>query len=293
VPERYLTAEGGDDLSLLAPFAARQFGPRSHCGVQRRVLLEDPLLQGLEQGAGVEAEFLVERRARALVGLERFGLTPRPVQRQHPLSLQPLSQRMTFHQGIQLRDQGVVASQRELGLDAFLDRGEAKLLEPPHVGLGPRLVGEVRQRRAPPERQGLAQLGDRPFPRTAGARLLALFHQVLEAEDVELLRLDPQGVAGRTGDQDARRGSAGPLRLQRLAKLGHVHLQGVARGFGGGFRPQEIDQAVAGHDLVVVEQQQRQQRPLLGRAEGHVAVACDGFQGAEKSEPQHLPIVPM
>ena len=79
--------------------------------------------------------------------------------------------------------------EREVRVDALLERREPQLLEPRDLRLRERLVGEVGERRATPEREGLTQLlrGRRGL---AAARLA---DQPLEARDVQLGRLEPAG----------------------------------------------------------------------------------------------------
>ena len=73
------------------------------------------------------------------------------------------------------------AAEREIRVDAILERGEVKLFQPADLTLRPRLVGELGERRAAPEREGLAQaLG-------SGRRLgpARLGHETLEAVQIE------------------------------------------------------------------------------------------------------------
>ena len=69
---------------------------------------------------------------------------------------------------------------------------------------------------------------------------------------------------------------------QRAAQVGHVRLD---RGLRAGRRlvtPQRVDQPVRGHLPAAVEQQQRERRPLLGRAEIDDVVAAERRQRAEQ-----------
>jgi hypothetical protein len=56
-------------------------------------------------------------------------------------------------ESLELGDQRVVTAKRQIGLDAVFERGEPELLEPPHLALSERLVGEVCERRPAPERE--------------------------------------------------------------------------------------------------------------------------------------------
>ena len=56
---------------------------------------------------------------------------------------------------LELGDELRVTSEREIRLDPLLERDGAQLLEPRDLGLGERLVEEVRERRPAPERECL------------------------------------------------------------------------------------------------------------------------------------------
>ena len=64
---------------------------------------------------------------------------------------------MLGDEALELADELAVAAEGEVRVDAILKRGEAKLLEPADLALRPRLVGELGEWRAAPEREGLAQ----------------------------------------------------------------------------------------------------------------------------------------
>ena len=60
------------------------------CEVERGVLREDRVVEPAQLRPGLDADLLHQRRARLAVGLERLGLAPRPVQREHAAAVQPL-----------------------------------------------------------------------------------------------------------------------------------------------------------------------------------------------------------
>ena len=109
------------------------------------------------------------------------------------------------------------AAESEVRVDAILERGEAKLLEPTDLGLRPRLVGEVDQRRAAPQRERLPQAPGRD----RRLRASSLRHEALEAVQIETVRLDAKLVARRPGDDH--------LVAEGLAELGDVRLQDLRR----------------------------------------------------------------
>ena len=134
--------------------------------VERRVLREDRLVQPPQLGAGLDADLLDERRARVAVGLERLGLAPGAVQREHPLRVQPLAQRVLGDERLELADHLGVPAGREVGVDRHLGRAQPQLLEPADLGGGERLVGDVGQRLAAPQRERLARRAPRSSSRS-------------------------------------------------------------------------------------------------------------------------------
>jgi hypothetical protein len=64
---------------------------------------------------------------------------------------------VTLDERFELADQLCVGAECEVGLEAFLERCEAQLLETGDLALGERLVGEVGERRAAPEGERLVQ----------------------------------------------------------------------------------------------------------------------------------------
>ena len=92
------------------------------------------------------------------VRLERLGLTPRSVERQHELDRSRSRSGWRATSVSSSADELGVAAEREVGVDTLLERAEPQLLEPRDLGLGERLVGEVGERRPAPQRERLAEL---------------------------------------------------------------------------------------------------------------------------------------
>ncbi len=124
--------------------------------IQRRVLPKDRPLQLLERRARIDPELVDEGPARILVGVQGLRLPTRPVQRRHQIPPQALAERVLGDERLELSDQLVVAPECEVGVDPELDCCQPDLLEPGDGRLGEALVGEVRERRAPPQRQRVA-----------------------------------------------------------------------------------------------------------------------------------------
>ena len=209
--------------------------------VERRVLTEDRLLELHDRPARREAELVHQHVPRVLVGVQRLGLPAGAVKREHQLPAQPLAQRMTRDEGLELGDDLVGTSEREVGLDPFLDGGQAELLEAGDLLLRERVEAEVGERRSAPEIQRLAEERRRLVRFAAGERRPRPGEKRREAVRVELSVLDPENVARRPGQQDASLGgrSVRPLvpGIEDLAKPGDVSLDDLRCGGRRAARP--------------------------------------------------------
>ena len=87
---------------------------------------------------------------RVAVGLERFGLPPAAVEREHEMRHQLLARRVLRDEVLQLGHHVGVASGREVGLHARLQRRETLLFQSRDLGAGEGLGYEVGERRSPP-----------------------------------------------------------------------------------------------------------------------------------------------
>ena len=214
---------------------------------QLRVVRQHGRLELPQPLARLDPELLDQRPARVLVGLQRVRLPVRPVQREHQLRAQALPVRMLVHQPLQLGDHLSVPAQRELGVDRLLGSGHAQVLEPGYLRLRERLVCQVRERRAPPQRErALERLERRSGP--LGRELSpALLEQPLEPVRVELVGVDLQLVAVTAGHEH-------PVR-QLLAQPGHVRLQRLHGIRRSALAPQLVDQPLARQRLATVEKQ--------------------------------------
>ena len=137
--------------------------------VERRVLAQDRLLEPRELRRRLDPERVDQRAPQRAVGGERVLLAAGAVERGHQLGGEALVGRVLVHERLELGDEPAVLAERELGLDALLERGEAQLLEPRDRRRRERLVGEVGERRAAPQRERLAQQR-RPRARARRAR---------------------------------------------------------------------------------------------------------------------------
>ena len=240
------------------PELHRRPGERRLLEQERVVLAEDRGLELAELRAGVDAELLDEGLARGAVGGERVGLPAGAVEREHELRARPLAQRLGLDERLELGDELGVAAQREVGLDALLDDDGAQLLEPGDLRLRERLVDEVGERRAAPERERLAQRdlgGGRVARLERGPPLL---RERDEAVHVDALGLELEHVARRARRDDG---------AERLAELRDVDLDGVRGRLGRIAGPERLDEPVDGDDASRLEREHGEERARLLPAE--------------------------
>jgi hypothetical protein len=84
------------------------------------------------------------------IGLQRLGLAPAAIEREHELCPRALAKRLAGDQPLELADDLSVAPALEVGLDPVLEHPEAKVLQARDLALGEVRVGDLGQRRAPP-----------------------------------------------------------------------------------------------------------------------------------------------
>jgi hypothetical protein len=118
---------------------------------------EDVPLEALEGGGGVEPQLFGQVTAPGLVGGERFGVAALPVEGLHERGAGPLPVGVLGQQGPQ-RDDGVSGpAETEQEFGPLLPGGHTQLLEADGFGLGEGSVGELGQRRTPPQGEGLIE----------------------------------------------------------------------------------------------------------------------------------------
>jgi hypothetical protein len=175
-----------------------------------------------------DPELLYQRATRGLIHLQRFRLAAPAVKRQHELTAQPLAQRLLGDQRLQLADEVAVAPSGQIRIDPILQRRNLQLPQASNRGLRPSLIGEVGQRRTPPQRERLGEQCRRTSWFTSGKRLTSALRELLKARKIDLLGRGPQRIAGSPRHQQRR---ATQLALfEQSAQLRHVPLQGSTCG---------------------------------------------------------------
>jgi hypothetical protein len=174
---------------------ARHLGIGLRFQLERGVLAQDRLVQAPEVRPRLHAHLVHERVACVAIGLQRSRLPAAAVQREHPLRVQALAQRLLLDERADPRRDFVMSPGGQVGVDRQLRRLHAQVLEPPDRVRSEGLVGHVRQRRPAPEREGVAGGG--------GGRAVAVppagdRQQALEPADVHRVRIHAQLVAAPT-----------------------------------------------------------------------------------------------
>ena len=164
-------------------------------------------------------------------------------------------------QRLQFAGELAVAPQSQVGSGPGFDRHQGQLVQMRPFGIKKARIGELGQRLAAAQAEGLAQGGRRRLHLAVGGQPLSLRDQLLEADDVDLAGSGGQGIAGFGGED--RRWPEG------TAQLADLRLQGVGRVRRLPVAPQHVDQPVGADRLPPLQRQQGQQGPLLGAADRH------------------------
>ena len=139
-----------------------------------------------------------------------------------------------------------MAPECELRVVEKLDRAQPSLLELRRLRLVHGLSRQVGERRADPEREGTAEILGRVGRTPGSERRCRLLREPLEPAEVELRRIEGQAVA-RPVPLDA-------LGAERPAQPVDVDLQRRHRGPRRLVAPERVNQPVARHDRVRIQQ---------------------------------------
>ena len=248
--------ENRDHAAL--PRRRRKLGRRLLRDFERGIVAQDRALEPLQLGRGVEPELVREREPRRAVDLERLGVAPRAVEREHQLAAQPLPERVRRDERLELGHEVVVPAEAELAGEPLLLGVEPKPLEPGDLGAGKGLEGEVVERRPAPERE---RVGEQRAARAgrSGARLL---EEPLEAQ----ARRPLSGSSASRYPGGSVRSASRP---DRLAQRVDGVLQRAERGARRVGAPEILDQAVGRDDLAGMKREHREKRALLAARQGH------------------------
>ena len=179
------------------------------CELQRGIVAQDGLVQSAKIGAGFHADLLHQQAPRIAKRLQRLGLAPTAIQREHALRVQALAQRVLGQQALDLAEDLLMAPRAQVRVDGQLGGRLAQLLEPADLGGGERLIGQIGERGSSEEAQRLARRVGWLARRRRASRL---GHEPLEAE-----RRPP--APDRCAARSRARACKSPHRHQRPAAL--------------------------------------------------------------------------
>jgi len=123
-------------------------------------------------------------------------LTSGTVEREHQLAAGTLAERVVPHERFELGKERPVAPERELGIEALLERSEAQLVKSCNRCLRELLVGEVGERCSTPELERAPEELGRGLRVRAHESLPAFARPALEAVEVEPSGLDMNEIPG-------------------------------------------------------------------------------------------------
>jgi hypothetical protein len=213
------------------------------------------LLEPLERGGGLDAELRHELLSCTAIDGERLRLPTLAIEREHQLPAQPLAKRMRRDEIFELGDDSGVRAELELRLDPQLERVCAQFLQPRDRGLRKRFIEEVGQGRPAPDRERLVQRRHRRSGIAGGEGVASSGEQLLEAMEVELIRLQSDQVRVAACEEDAA--------PKCPAEPRHANLERLPRGGRWRLAPQLVDQAVDGNGLAGMEKEEDEQSSFL------------------------------
>src|SRR2546423_15008170 len=106
-------------------------------------------------------------------------------------------------------------------------------LEPPDLGLGKGLVGEIRERWSAPEREGFEKRPCRQARTPRAQDASTVLDQPLKSIGVELVPPYTKEIARSPGNQHVLSVARGAPTSERLSQLGDVHLHDLHGGRTG------------------------------------------------------------
>jgi hypothetical protein len=209
------------------------------------VAAQDPLVQLLQPGAGVDAQVLGEPGADHGVRVQGFGRAAGMVKREHELGSEPFPVGVLLGEPAEFADQLGGAAEGQLRVGEAFEGRKPHLFQDRTLAGGQRLGGAA-ERRAWPHRQRVPELLGGRFDPAAGEIGGGPSEGNGERIQVQLTGRDVHTVAGRLADDR--------VPADDLAQPGHVDLQ-LRAGVGGQVgAPHQGAQLVVGNHPVGPQQ---------------------------------------
>jgi hypothetical protein len=118
--------------------------------------MQDHSLERLKGRPRLEPELFTQHPARVSVDVQRLGLAPRSIEREHQLGAEALAQRVRQDQRLDLRDQLLVVPEGQICVDPLHQGKNSQFLQAPDLRLREVQRPHVRQWGTPPQRERLA-----------------------------------------------------------------------------------------------------------------------------------------
>lgn len=136
----------------------------------------------------IDPELVGQDLARPLKCTQRLTLSTGAIQREHQLRPEASSEWVGGGESLEFPDDLALLTDRELGVDAVLERPEPEIVETSRLGLQCGVGGEVGQRGPAPESEGVIE---RPHggPRVDGKEPSRVAQERLESRGIELRRI--------------------------------------------------------------------------------------------------------
>ena len=224
---------------------------------------EDLLVQPLQRGARVDAEFVAQTEAEVLIAGQRVGLSSYPVKTEHPSLLQLLAQRVLNDRRFGLANRRMRSPQRKLAVDECFLGHKAAFVEARRNGGDEFEVGKVGKHLATPQRQTAAQIDSRGVSGARGQKSLASFRGPLEHNRVHRFERDRQPVAPVFRRQDLARRTPAAFRFEKFAKVKDVGLDCGDRTIRRMATPQHVGKLIDRCAAIARDEQPCQDRALL------------------------------
>ncbi len=141
----------------MAPVGAALRDGGDGLDIELRIVIEDRPFQLLQLPPRLDAKFADQNLPGVPIDLECLRLPSRAVQREHELGPRALAQGLPLDERLELRHELLMLAESEICIDAVFECHGAALLEPRDLRLGERLVAQVTQRWATPDRESLPE----------------------------------------------------------------------------------------------------------------------------------------
>jgi hypothetical protein len=231
----------------------------AHRCIEVAILVENGSFKLLQGPSRLETQLVQQKAAGVLVGTQRLGLPPASVEGQHQLATKTLAERMLRGEPLEFAHHLGMALPLEVGLESFLEAVEPQLLESCDLVLGEAVEGDVGEGSPTPQAErrseraccGIGVSGRTGFP--------PLGEQARGPFGIELSCVHLEDVAPWTGVEAVPR-------TKRTPHARDVCLERFRRSRRGPAGVQILDDPVGGHDLVAVQDQNREQRTLARTA---------------------------